>query len=97
MAKNVVGCKVCIVKRRGHIEEFDERKIYASCYSACLSTHSPKDVAEKISENVCREVKKWIDKKAVIRSDEIFKHVIISLKKYNKNASFIYETHRDIS
>lgn len=94
---NAKPCKICIVKRQGHIEEFDERKVYASAYSACLSCHIQKNIAEKIAENVCRDIKRWVDKKPQVRSDTIFRLVIKSLKKYNKDAAFIYETHRDIA
>ena len=48
-------CKYCIVKRRGHVEEFDERKVYGSCYAACLSSHVPHIEAEKVCEKVSKE------------------------------------------
>lgn len=90
-------CKYCIVKRKGHTEEFDERKVYASCYAACLNTQLKEEVSEKISEKVCKEIKTWTKKKKTVSSDEIFKKVIVAIRKYNKDAAFMYETHRDIS
>ena len=89
-------CKYCIVKRRGHTEEFDERKVYASCYAACLSSHVPHMEAEKICEKVSKEIKTWARKKKQADSLEIFKKVISAMKKHNKDAAFMYETHRDI-
>ena len=90
-------CKYCIVKRKGHTEEFDERKVYASCYAACLNTQLKEEVSEKISEKVCKEIKIWTKKKKTVSSDEIFKKVIVAIKKHNKDVAFMYETHRDIS
>ena len=90
-------CKYCIVKRKGHAEEFDERKVYASCYAACLSSHVPHMEAEKICENVSKEIKTWAKKKKQVDSSEIFQKVTVALKKHNKDAAFMYETHRDIS
>lgn len=90
-------CRYCIVKRRGHAEEFDERKIYASSYAACLSTHIKPREAEKISEKVSKEIKAWASKRKAVDSSEIFRKVVAALKKHNKDAAFMYETHRDIS
>ena len=89
--------KYCIVKRKGHEEEFDEKKVYASCYAACLSSHIEHTEAEKLSEKVNKEIKTWARKKMTVDSSEIFKKVIAAMKKHNKDAAFMYETHRDIS
>ena len=85
-----------LVKREGHVHPFDERKVYASSYASCLSSHVSPDQAEKIAEKVCRDIKKWIKNKRNVTSDQIFKEIGKSLKKYNKDASFMYLTHRDI-
>ena len=90
-------CKYCIVKRRGHAEEFDERKIYASSYAACLSSGIKPRESEKISEKVSKEIKTWARKRRYANSSEIFRKVVAGLKKHNKDAAFMYETHRDIS
>ncbi len=86
-----------LVKRAGHLERFDERKVYASCYAACLSSHIPHNEAEKICNNVCREIKKWIKNKNKVTSNQIFKEVASKIKKFNKEAAYMYFTHRDIS
>ena len=100
MEKKIVEgakCKYCIVKRKGHTEEFDERKVYASCYAACLSSHVEHTAAEKICEKVAKEVKTWARKRKYAESSDIFKKVIAAMKKHNEDAAFMYETHRDIS
>lgn len=91
-----------IVKRKGHKEKFDERKLYASAYSACLSAHVDKEEAEATANLVTREVKKWIDgllrnKRREISSGEIFQQAEEELGHLNKDAAFMYKTHRDIS
>ena len=87
----------CIVKRRGHVESFDERKVYASCYAACLSTHMQKEIAERICSKVARDIKAWLKAKKTVTSTQIFHAVAKTLKSYNKDAAFMYATHRDIS
>ena len=86
-----------IVKRRGHKQKFDERKLYASIYAACLAANVEKEEAAATSNLVVREVKKWIGDKEEVTSDQIFKKAGEELKHLNKESSFMYTTHRDIS
>ena len=88
---------VHIVKRHGHKESFDERKVYASVYAACLSAHILQEESENISSLVTREVKKWIEGKQEVPADQISKQVTEELEHLNSEAAFMYETHRDIS
>ena len=86
-----------IVKRQGHRECFDERKVYASCYAACMSSHVPHQRAEKISQNVASEIRSWIKHKKLVTSDQLFREIGKAIQKHDKNAAFMYRTHRDIS
>ena len=86
-----------IIKRKGHRQEFDERKVYASVYAACLSSHLSKEEAEDIANQVAKELGKWIENKEGVTSDEIFKAAAEELMALNKDASFMYTTHRDVS
>ncbi|MBI2086298.1 hypothetical protein HYT74_03070 [Candidatus Daviesbacteria bacterium] len=86
-----------IIKRQGRKQEFDERKLYASIYAACLSTHVDKQEAEVTANLVVREIRKWMEKKQEVSSDEIFKQASEELMSLNKEAAFMYTTHRDIS
>ncbi len=86
-----------IVKRKGHTEEYDERKVYASSYAAVLNVHETQKVAEDIAEKVSKDVSNWIKDKKEVNSSQIFDEVTKSLAKYNKDASFMYNTHRDVS
>ncbi len=86
-----------IVKRKGHEEHFDERKVYASTFAACLNIHMNKKEAEKCADKVMGEVGRWIKKKEEVTSNDISREVIKALKKINEDAAFMYETHRDIN
>ena len=87
----------CIIKREGREERFDERKVYASCYAACLNAQIEHKQAEKICEKVAKDVKAHISRKTCVSSSHIFRAVITAMKKHDKNAAFMYETHRDIA
>ncbi|MBI4168150.1 MAG: hypothetical protein HY515_04285 [Candidatus Aenigmarchaeota archaeon] len=86
-----------VVKRKGHTEKFDERKVYASCYAACMTCGLHENGCEIISSKVAGEVKKWVRKKKRVTSREIFRKVISLLRKAHKPAAFMYETHMDVS
>ncbi len=86
-----------IVKRKGHTEIYDERKVYGSCFFACRNAHLSEKEAEEICSKVTAEITKWVKKKKLVSSDDIFRALINELKKHNEDASFLYETHRDIS
>jgi len=89
--------KLLIVKRRGHNELYDERKVYGSCYFACRNAHLTEKEAEEISGKVTAKVSMLVKNKKMISSDAIFNILIHELKKYNGDAAFLYETHRDLS
>lgn len=86
-----------IIKRRGRKEEYDERKVYASVYSASLNAHLNKLEAEKIAAGVSRQITTWLSGKGGASSEEIFKKTAELLKKENPDAAFMYETHRDLA
>lgn len=75
-----------IVKRHGSKEEYDERKVYASVYSAGLNVHLSEKEAEAIADKTCGDINNWIIEKKEVNSKEIFKEVTKSLAKYNKDA-----------
>ena len=89
-------CTRCVVKRHGHTEEFDEWKVYATCYRACKNASLDDKKAEKICKKVSAQVRKWAETKRCISSNVIFEQLKTTLRKHDKNAAFMYETHRDI-
>jgi len=86
-----------IVKRKGHTELYDERKVYGSCYFACRNAHMNEEKAEELANKVCTQVTKSVSKKKFVTSDDIFRLLTNELKKHDEDAAFLYETHRDIS
>ncbi|MBI4018661.1 MAG: hypothetical protein HY364_00220 [Candidatus Aenigmarchaeota archaeon] len=86
-----------VVKRKGHEEKFSEAKLRGAVLGACGAAHMERKVSMEISKKVVAEIKAWADKKKAVSSDDIFRQTIKALKKHDKNASYMYETHRDIS
>lgn len=86
-----------IVKRKGHREAYDNHKVYASCYAACLNAHLTEVGAEKICNMVMQKVDRWIAQRSKVSSKDISKEIAIALREENRDAAFMYETHRDIS
>lgn len=85
-----------IVKRAGHTEEYDGRKLYASIYSACLSVKSPEGEAELVAAKVQEEVEKWLEKKHEVTGHDIRRHASQHLSAYNPDAGYMYRTHREL-
>ena len=85
-----------VVKRKGHLEKFDERKIYASVYEACHVTHLSTPHAEKIASSVSNQIKKWMEKKDKAGAHQLHKEVVKALKKHHADVAFMYDTHKDI-
>ena len=86
-----------VVKRKGHKEEYDSRKVYASVYAACLNVHMHQGEAELVADKVANEINDWVKTKGEVTAHEIFLSTTQVLKKYHPDASFMYETHRDVS
>lgn len=86
-----------IVKRKGHKEEYDEKKVYASSYAAAMNVHLGEKRSESIAEEVMKDLNKWIEGKEEVESKEIFQEVDHVLEKHDKDAAFMYRTHLDVS
>ena len=91
--KETQKCKKCIVKRKGHIEEFDERKAYASVYAACASAHYDESGCEKTADSVTKAVKKLVKNKKKILSSKIRERISAELKRKDRELAFYYEQH----
>ncbi len=91
----------CVVKRKGRTEEYDERKVYGSVYAACLSVNESEKGCEKMAAAVAKKITAWIKagaKKGIcVDTRQISARIIAEIKKHDKDAAFMYETHRDIS
>ncbi len=91
----------CVVKRKGRREEYDERKIYGSVYAACISVNANEKKCEIMAAAIAKKITAWIKqgaKKGIcVDTRQISARVAAELKKHDKDAAFMYETHRDIS
>ncbi len=97
MAQSILDNMNHIVKRKGHKEAFDERKLYASVYASLLSLRMSDEEAETISHMVTEEVKTELKDTKEITSDALQKSATKSLKKYHPDAAYLYQTHKDLS
>lgn len=86
-----------IIKRKGHKEPFDERKLYASVYAACTTLRVSDEEAETISQMVTDEMKEEFKNTEEIASDRLQKSTAQSLQKYHPDAAYIYKSHKDLS
>lgn len=86
-----------IVKRKGHKEPFDEKKLYASVYAACMSLRMEDEEAETIAQMVTDEVKNEVKNAEEVTSEKLQSTAAKSLKKYHPDAAYMYKTHREIS
>ena len=86
-----------IIKRAGHKETFDERKLYASIYAAALVNHRHEETAELIAALAIKTIKQWMKKKKEITSEQLAKETVRTLKRIDREVAYLYETHRDIA
>lgn len=86
-----------IVKRAGHSEPYDERKLYASVYASCIAVRESEATAEMIAEKVVKDINTWLEKKHEVTSHDIRTHAAIHLMAYNDDAGWIYKHHRNIN
>lgn len=85
-----------IVKRKGHSEYFDSKKIYASVYAACMTLRMHGSEAELIAEMVSHEIEEQMKDKNQITTHELHKMVAENIEKYHPDAAYMYESHREI-
>ena len=86
-----------IVKRTIHYTEpYDERKLYASVYAACLCVRTPVGEAELTAERICKDMLPWLETKAEVTSADIRHKASQHLQVYNPDAAYMYLRHRII-
>lgn len=88
-----------IIKTTGIQQRYDSRKVYGSVYAACFVTGMNEErcaqIAAHISSTITTLLEKTYNKKEVT-SSYISRRVTFELKKMNKEAAFMYSTHRDL-
>ena len=84
-----------IVKRKGHTEPYDSRKLYASIYAACLAVRATQGEAELVAAQVIKDFEAWLKKKHEVTAADIRRIAGKHLAAYNDNAGLIYLKHRE--
>lgn len=83
-----------IVKRAGHSEPYDRRKLYASIYATCLALREPVATAEMTASEAEKYVEKWLERKHEVTSNDIRRVAAGHLKSLNPEVAFQYLHHR---
>lgn len=84
-----------IIKRKGHTEPYDQRKLYASIYAACLSVRATEGEAELVADRVCKDVEVWLEKKHEVTAHDIRRIASQHFEVYNPDAAYMYKYHRE--
>ena len=92
-----MASKHLIVKRHGHFEEYDERKVYGSVYSAALNAHLGEQKAEEMAEEISAHVSKQVKKAEEVDSEEIRDLIIEELGGEENDVAYLYKHHLDIN
>ena len=88
---------VHIVKRKGHKEVFDIKKVYGSVFAASLAVPMQHEEAELVARDVSEKIEEWVKDKEEVASNQIFEQIGKELKDINKHATTMYIHHRDLS
>lgn len=86
-----------IVKRTGHTEVYDSKKLYASVYASCLSVRETAQTAEMIAEKVTASIDTWIERKTEVTSLDITNNAYKYMIPYNEDAAWMYKHHRNVN
>lgn len=86
-----------IVKRAGHSEPYDQRKLYASIFSAMIAVREPSGSAELVAERLCVDVETWLDNKTEVTSADIARNAYEYFKVLNPDAAWIYKHRRNVN
>lgn len=86
-----------VVKRHGHTQPYDERKLYASVFASLNAVRVPVEEAELVANQVCKELGSWLGNKHEVTSGDIHRKASRILSAINPDAGYIYKTHRSIS
>lgn len=84
-----------VIKRAGHQEKFDNKKLYASIYASCLAAHEPTTTSEKTAEKVTTKVSEWLkDRQTIVTSNDLRLKASEFLNEFSPDAAYSYAHHR---
>ena len=87
---------LCVVKRHGHMQNYDERKVYASVYSAAMNCEYGEEKAEKIAGRIAKKITMLIRKSKVCLTSQYIREQVLKMFK-DKDVALMYKTHLDLS
>ena len=85
-----------VVKRKGHEQHYDEKKVYASVYAAAVNCHYNEQHAEKLARFVMVKVNQWVQDRSIVTSQEIKEQILHHLKIEDHEVRLMYESHLDL-
>lgn len=88
--------RTTIVKIHGTSQPYDEHKVYASVYAACLSVRTPSGEAEVTAKHVTKALRPWLRGKPEVTSHDIRLKAAHFLHTYNPHAAYLYKQHGTI-
>ena len=86
---------VVIVKRKGHAEPFDEKKLYASVYASALNAHHNEEDSEEIAQKTLSIVQDAIAGRENLTSEDLKESTITALATHD-DVQLMYKHHMDI-
>ncbi len=88
-----------IIKKKGHEEAYDNRKVYVSVFASVLNAEygekKAKLIAKKVADGVNLWVKKQSRKNKKISSNNIRSQVLKNIK--DRDVALLYKHHLDFS
>ena len=85
----------CVVKRKGHVQHYEEKKVYASVYAAALNCENGEEKSEKLAKEITKKISTWVKKKNKVSSLEIRNQIAKSIR--DRDVRLMYESHLDLS
>jgi len=87
-----------VVKQTGRrpTEHFDPDKLLHSIRAACLSVRSPEGEAEDTAKTVTDAVIIWCTTRSAVTSHDIRRLAAAHLQRYQPEAAYLYQHHRNI-
>jgi len=86
-----------IKHRKGKAEKYDENKVHNSVKNSCYVVKLADKECKRIATEVTKKITAFVRKKKKVGSVTLAKEVAKELKKHDKDAGFMYETHMDVS
>jgi len=83
-----------IVKRKGHSEAYDDRKVFSSVNAAALNCHYSSRESQKLADQIQKKIAAWIKNKPKIDSKQIREEIIKNLE--DRHVALMYKHHEDL-